>query len=60
MTEPRDDGQDVKCSCDMCIYGDRVNPVDVPTAIYLCYDAGSDNYMKVRGEDFCCPDGESE
>ena len=54
---PRDDGQDIIVRCEDCIFGDCVSPADTLTKLFLCYNQTGENYMKVRGEDFSCTDG---
>ena len=54
------DGEEVEgCECGECIYGDTVSPEGHHNTIHLCYNANSENYMKVRGGGFECEDGET-
>lgn len=47
-------------TCAECALGVTVFSDDRRTQIYICYHAGSDNYMEVHGEHFHCVDGEAE
>ena len=47
-------------TCGNCIYSDAASSPEADTKIFLCYNATSPDYQKVRGGEYGCEHGEDD